>query len=62
MRGDPISEEEVTRRADLAPDRDMQAYIGSKLQGIYDEIAHEAVPDRFLQLLAQLERREARQP
>jgi hypothetical protein len=61
MRGDPISEE-MARRADVALDRDMQAHIGRKLQGIYEEIAHEAVPDRFLQLLAQLERREAHQP
>jgi hypothetical protein len=42
-------------------EREAQAHIGRKLREIYSEIAHEAVPDRFLELLEQLELREAGQ-
>ena len=38
---------------------DLQAHIGRQLRAVYDEVASEAVPDRFLKLLEELERKEA---
>jgi len=39
----------------LAPD--LQAHIGRHLRTVYDEVVNEAVPDRFVQLLEELERK-----
>jgi hypothetical protein len=36
---------------------DLQAHIGRQLRAVYDEVVNEAVPDRFLQLLEELERK-----
>lgn len=33
----------------------VQAHIGRELRSLFDEIVHEPVPDRFLQLLQTLE-------
>lgn len=33
----------------------VQAHIGRELRALFDEIVHEPVPDRFLQLLQALE-------
>ena len=58
----PIAE---TIRNDMAPPRgaileaDLQAHIGRQLRAVYDEVVNEAVPDRFLQLLEELERKKA---
>ena len=38
---------------------DLQAHIGRQLRAVYDEVVNEAVPDRFLQLLEELERRKS---
>jgi hypothetical protein len=38
---------------------DLQAHIGRQLRAVYDEVANEAVPDRFLKLIEELERKEA---
>ena len=38
---------------------DLQRHIGRHLRALYDEVVNEAVPDRFLQLLEELERKEA---
>jgi hypothetical protein len=40
-------------------DRHLQSFIGQKLKQFYDEIASEAIPDRFTALLDQLETKEA---
>jgi hypothetical protein len=37
---------------------DLQAHIGRQLRAVYDEVANEAVPDRFLKLIEELERKE----
>jgi len=37
----------------------IQAHIGRQLRNIYDEVANEPVPDRFVKLLAALEARAA---
>ena len=60
MRGDQVSAQ--TLREAVLMDWEMQAHIGRKLQEIYHDIAREAVPDCFLELLAKLERREAVEP
>lgn len=42
-----------------ALDRESQAQIGRMLKAIYDEVAEEQVPDKFLELLKQLEASES---
>ena len=37
-------------------DTELQAHIGRQLRSVYDEVLNEAVPDRFLKLLEDLER------
>jgi hypothetical protein len=41
--------------ADVPLEPELQAFIGRQLQATYDEVLNEAVPDRFLDLLRQLE-------
>jgi hypothetical protein len=41
-------------------ERDVQAHLGRQLRALYDEVASQPVPDRFLKLLEQLEQREAK--
>lgn len=36
-------------------DKTVQTAIGTRLRAYYDEVAREAVPDRFVELLKQLE-------
>lgn len=36
---------------------DLQAHIGRQLRAVYEEVVNEAVPDRFLRLLDELERK-----
>ena len=43
--------------ATLAPD--LQVQIGRQLRAVYDEVVEEGVPDRFLRLLEELERKQA---
>jgi hypothetical protein len=38
---------------------ELQAYIGRQLRAVYDEIVNEPVPDKFVQLLSNLERKKA---
>ena len=61
MRKEPFSGG-MPRSASATLEREAQAHIGRELREIYREIAHEAVPHRFLELLEQLELREADQP
>jgi hypothetical protein len=48
---------------DTVPDAmlgaDLQAHIGRQLRAVYDEVVGEAVPERFLKLLEELERKQA---
>jgi hypothetical protein len=37
----------------------LQAHIGRQLRAVYDAVANEPVPDRFLKLLEELERKPA---
>ena len=40
-------------------EKDLQQHIGRHLRAIYDDVVNETVPDRFRQLLEELERKEA---
>lgn len=40
-------------------DADLQAHIGRQLRAVYEEVVSEAVPDRLLRLLEELERKQA---
>jgi hypothetical protein len=41
---------------------DVQAFIGRELRAVYDNIINEPVPDRFVKLLEELERKHRGQP
>jgi hypothetical protein len=45
---------EKTDKKGMAPE--LQAHIGRHLRAVFDEVAREPVPDRFLQLLKELEK------
>lgn len=40
-------------------DKETQAKIGQQLRAMYDEVVRQGVPDRFAELLRQLEHRDA---
>ncbi len=44
---------------DAALDPGLQAYIGQQLRSVYEEVLNEDVPDRFVELLRALERKQA---
>ncbi len=39
---------------------DLQAHIGRQLRAVYDEVVNEPVPDRFLKLLQELDRKQGK--
>ncbi len=54
-----------TTFAELAPldaalEPELQAHIGRQLRAMYNEVVNEAVPDRLLKLLQELERKQAK--
>ena len=49
---------EVAPTTDIAVGPDIRNYLGQKLKDSYDELVRQPVPDRFRQLLEQLERTE----
>jgi hypothetical protein len=38
---------------------DLQAHIGRQLRAVYEEVVNEEVPERFIRLLEELERKKA---
>ena len=38
--------------------RDVQAKIGNQLRAVYDDVVKEGVPDRFLELLKRLDKKD----
>jgi Anti-sigma factor NepR len=40
--------------------RDVQAKIGHQLRAIYDDVVQEGVPDRFVELLKRLDKKDER--
>jgi hypothetical protein len=53
-RGDSLAGSAATSGAMM--EADLQAHIGRQLRQVYEEVVSEAVPDRFLKLLEELER------
>jgi hypothetical protein len=43
-------------------DKETQAKIGQQLRAMYDEVVRQGVPDRFAELLKQLERHDDKEP
>ena len=43
------------KRMSLGLDADVETHIGNRLRAMYDSVLHEPVPDRFLDLLRQLD-------
>jgi hypothetical protein len=43
-------------------DKETQAKIGQQLRAMYDEVVRQGVPDRFAELLKQLEQRDDKEP
>jgi hypothetical protein len=69
-KGEQVSDMDPSQSAESIPnpsaagqpaalDPDLQAHIGRQLRLVYDEVANEPVPDRFLKLLKELERDKA---
>lgn len=48
---DPLGDEPVAKKR--APD--VKDHIGRQLRALYDEVANQPVPDRFLDLIARLD-------
>lgn len=46
--------------SDARLDTDVQRFIGNQLRAVYDEVVKEPVPDRFVKLLEELERKRAK--
>lgn len=60
-----MKSEAGTNPNELAPPKgaileaDLQAHIGRQLRAVYDEVVNEAVPDRLLRLIEELERKKS---
>ena len=57
-------EDDIIPQASQSPrgailEADLQAHIGRQLRAVYDEVVNEAVPDRFLRLLEELDRKKS---
>ena len=55
------AEQEPGPQAEGSLDPGLQAYIGQQLRTVYDEVLNEAIPDRLIALLQELERKQAGQ-
>ena len=53
----PTTDRPAARTA--SPGVDLQAYIGRQLRAVYDDVAQQPVPERFLDLMRQLEEQTA---
>jgi hypothetical protein len=51
-----------TRDGSSALDKETQTKIGQQLRAMYDDVVRQGVPDRFADLLKELERREGEEP
>jgi hypothetical protein len=58
--GEPDAEA-TPQQPDVALNAAVQARIGRELRAVFDEVVNEPVPDRFHQLLAALEAKQAGQ-
>ena len=53
--GDPAGQTGTPPETQQSQPGDMQTFLGRQLRAVYDDIARQPVPDRFLELMAQLE-------
>ena len=51
-KSEPVASDDDVKRN---PGVDVQAYIGRQLRAVYDDVAKQPVPERFLDLMKQLE-------
>ncbi len=58
----PINKASVKQGQGQTLEPDVQAHLGRQLRAVYDEMASQPVPDRFIQLLDALERKSTRTP
>lgn len=59
--GEALQGDHVDTAAEPAIDHRIQSHLGRKLKEAYEELVREPVPDRFRQLLDELERKENKQ-
>jgi hypothetical protein len=57
----PADGARIEQRFDTALDQAIQNHLGRKLQATYDDLVQQPVPDKFRQLLDELERQEKKQ-
>ena len=55
---DLASDGKATANRPRKLDKSVQAAIGSRLRAYYDGVENEAIPDRFVELLKQLEKKD----
>jgi hypothetical protein len=56
----PLTQTPTTQGQGQALEPDVQAHLGRQLRAVYDEMASQPVPDRFIQLLDALEKKSIR--
>ena len=54
-----VSQEQPSSAQQAAP-ADMQAFIGRQLRAVFDDVAKQPVPDRFIELMKQLDSKPAK--
>jgi hypothetical protein len=59
---DTTSPPSTTARTQGRLGRDVQAKIGHQLRAIYDDVVKEGVPDRFVELLQRLDKKDEKGP
>ena len=59
---DQVSDPTALPPAPIGLEPELQDRIGIQLRAVYDGILNEPVPERFLKLLAELERKQADKP
>ena len=50
----PPSTAKVEADEPAPPSADIQSYIGTQLRAVFDDVANQPVPDRFLELMKRL--------
>lgn len=56
---EPVSNSPPLPPQEATLEPDVQVQIGRQLRAVYDEVVSEGVPDRFVRLLEELERKKA---
>jgi hypothetical protein len=59
-RAEPGASQQPAKKPAKTADPSVQKAIGNRLRAYYDSVAQEPVPDRFIELLKQLDEKEPR--